>query len=195
MSLNLPVNSRPRQLLLASLAGAMLATRVGHVAGLPDASWAVFFLGGLYFGGWPAFLLLMAEAVGLDWLATQQFGVSAYCISPAYAFLPAAYGALWLGGAAFRRLATGENLRSLVLLAGCLLVAVSACFLLSDGSFYWLGGKVAQTSLAGWAANAARWYPLFLRAACEYVGAAAVLHTLITWLRRARVAGAPLAAR
>lgn len=184
-----------RRLIFLALAAAMLATRVGHVAGLPDASWAVFFLGGAYLGGATAFGLLLVEAAGLDALAILHYGVSDYCVSPAYAFLLPAYGALWFGGLQFRRHASGLGLRSLGLLAASVWASSTLCFLLSDGSFYWLSGLVAAPSLAGWAINAERWYLSFLEAPALYVAVAAALHLAIVFARRGAALGTAPGAR
>ncbi len=167
-----------------ALAAAMLGTRLGHFAGLPDASWAVFFAGGVYLRGARAFALLMIEAAGIDWLATQQLGISRYCISPAYAFLVPAYGSLWLGGGWFSLKPIRIQPSSLARLTVSLFTAVSLCFLLSDASFYWLSGRVIDQTVAGWLANDAIWYPAFLKTTFLYVGAAAVLHVALTRLRR-----------
>ena len=61
-----------RAIVLSLLALLMLATRshvFSHFTPVPDASWAVFFIGGFYLRGWGrwAFPLLMVLAVGIDW--------------------------------------------------------------------------------------------------------------------------------
>ncbi len=174
--------------LLAALAAAMFATRECHVGALPDASWAVFFLGGFYFSTSRAFLLLMAEAIAIDYVATQHLGISSYCISPAYVFLLPAHGALWFGGRWLRGHRSGLGIRSVSMLAASLFVAVSTCFLVSNGSFYWLSGRAATPTFAGWAANFGHWYFAFLSAPFAYVGMAAVLHVLAVSLIPARAA-------
>ena len=72
----------------------MIATRFHHFGTalhLPDASMALFFLGGL----WPrrhlAFAAFMALAVLLDWVSVSYAGVSDFCVTPAYSFLLPAY--------------------------------------------------------------------------------------------------------
>ena len=64
-------NNRQRATILALLAVLMVATRmhlpasITHFGPVPDASWAVFFIGGFYLRNWTrwAFPLLMALAV------------------------------------------------------------------------------------------------------------------------------------
>ena len=142
-----------------------------------DASWAVFFVAGFYLARqwrW-AFPLLMAEAVIIDLISVRHLGVSNYCVTLAYWFLVPSYGALWLGGSWLSRHAA-ISLRGAVLMTLSLVAAASVCFLISNGSFYWLGGRAAERSVAGWISNLSIWYGPFMRAPLMYVAIAAVLH-------------------
>jgi hypothetical protein len=173
--------------LLALLAIVMLATRShllsDHFGPLPDASWAVFFIAGFYLRGsarW-AFPALMALAVGIDYAVITGQGIGFwqhYCVSPAYWFLLPSYGALWLGGTWLRARYTGLHARELGLLVASAVVAASACYLLSNGSFYWLSASVPARSFAGWLENLGDWYLIFVRTTLVYVGVAAALHAL-----------------
>jgi hypothetical protein len=103
-----------------------------------------------------------------------------------------AYAAMWAGGALLRARSHGTGLRTLGWLCASLVVATSICFLVSNGSFYWLSDSVAAPSAAGWLQNLGDWYLPYLRTTAAYVGAAAVLHVIAA--RALRVAGyAPLA--
>jgi hypothetical protein len=170
------------------LALVMTATRVNHFAALPDASWAVFFVAGFYLRGSArsAFPLLIALAVLIDFVVITGQGIdfwSHYCVSAAYWFLLPAYFVLWLGGSVLRRLYAGLGVRELALAAGLLIAAVSACYLISNGSYYWLSdgwmtaGKVR--SFGGWLENLGDWYLPYLRTSAIYVGIAAALHIAI----------------
>lgn len=184
-------STKQRLGIFSILALVMAATRVNHFGALPDASWAVFFLGGFYLRGsarW-AFPLLMTEAVLVDFFVIRSSGMdfwSAYCVSAAYWCLIAAYGAMWLGGSALRRHARGFNLRSLGLAMLALVVAAATCHLIAQGSFYWLSDSVPQPrTVAGWLQNYADWFLPYLRTAAMYTTLAAVLHGLATQLLRA----------
>jgi hypothetical protein len=154
---------------LLLLAGAMLATRLHHFDHLPDASWAIFFLSGFYLYGARAFAVLMAEAVIIDYVATEHLGMSTYCLSIAYPFVLPAYATLWLGGRWAARHRYDELPRRVGWLIVCLLLSVSVCFLLTNASFYWLSGRAAHPTVAGWMAGFQRWYPYFLAVSCIYV--------------------------
>ena len=173
-----------------ALALAMAVTRIHHFDVLPDASWAIFFLAGFWLRGsarW-AFPLLMAEAVLVDFVVITQQGMnfwSQYCVSPAYWFLIAAYGALWLGGSWLARHQAGLRASSLGLAALALLVSEGVCYLLSNGSFYWLSPVTAAVrSMDGWFANLGDWYLPFLGTTAMYVAIGAVFHVLVTLLAR-----------
>jgi hypothetical protein len=160
-----------------------------------DASWGVLFLAGFWLRGqgrW-AFPLLIAEAVLVDYLVISGQGIdfwSHYCVSPAYWFLLPSYGALWLGGSWLAKHQQGLNLRTLGLAAGTLLVAEGVCYLISNGSFYWLSASVpAPRSLGAWSGNLGDWYLPFLAGTAVYVALGAVLHVLATQLAHAAQRG------
>ena len=176
--------------LFALLAIVMLATRINHFGALPDASWAVFFIAGFYLRGsgrW-AFPLLMALAVAIDYVVISSQGIaffSHYCVSTAYLFLLPAYAAPWLGGSWLRKHYSGAGSRELGLLAGSCVAAASLCFLLSNGSFYWISANVPVRSLGGWIQNMGDWYLSYLWTTLVYVGVAAVLHVAAVLALRA----------
>lgn len=176
--------------ILALLAVVMLATRINHFGAVPDASWAVFFIAGFYLRGWGrwAFPLLLALAVAIDYVVISGQGIafwSHYCVSTAYLFLLPAYAAPWLGGSWLRKHYAGPGLRELGLLAGSSVIAASLCFLLSNGSFYWISANVPSRSFGGWLANMGDWYLSYLGTTLVYVGVAAVLHVATVHAARA----------
>lgn len=84
--------SRPaeRAVFIAALL-AMTATRFHHTSDwlhLPDASMALFFLGGLALRRHRYFIGLLLMSVLIDWAAVTLAGVSDFCITAAYAALP-----------------------------------------------------------------------------------------------------------
>jgi len=183
--------------ILLTLALVMLGTRVNHFSAIPDASWALFFLGGFYLRGigrW-AFPLLMALAVAVDWYVITASGLDFwghYCVSAAYWFLVPSYLAMWFGGVFLRQQYDGLTTRSLVWLLASFVTSVSVCYLVSNGSFYWLSDSVANPTFAGWAKNLADWFLPYLYTASIYVAGATVVHSLVTLLGPAQ---APVAER
>ena len=89
----------PRQQLAVglALAGLMALTRGQHLGALgfaPDASWAVFFLAGVYLEPLWALPALMLLAFFLDLAAVTWGGVDGFCLTPAYLALVPAHALL-----------------------------------------------------------------------------------------------------
>jgi hypothetical protein len=165
-------------LLFAALVLVMLATRFKHfgdVLHLPDASMAIFFLGGLFLRKHWAFAVFILLAVGLDEVSIHYAGISDFCVTAAYAFLPLAYAALWYGGRLY-----SPHLRAAawpLVGAWCVaLISASLCFAISNGSFYWLGGRYASPHLAEYLERLWHWGPLFVRTTMAYVTTALVAY-------------------
>jgi hypothetical protein len=178
----------------AALALVMAATRI-HLSlfhhDIWDASWGIFFLAGFWLRGsarW-AFPLLMAEAVLIDYIVITNMGIdfwSHYCVSAGYWFLIPAYGALWMGGSWLAKHQHGITLSTLGMAVAVLLVAEAACYVISNGSFYWLSSHVpAPKSFAAWFANMGDWYLPFLQTTAVYAALGAVLHVLVVQMARA----------
>ncbi|NMW26026.1 hypothetical protein HFP05_17145, partial [Rhodanobacter denitrificans] len=67
-----------------------------------------------------------------------------------------------------------------------LVVSEAACYLISNGSFYWLSASVPlPRSAASWFTNLGDWYLPFLGTTVLYVGIGAALHVGVTLLAHA----------
>lgn len=190
--------------ILLVLALVMAATRIHHsflhhFDALPDASWGVFFLAGFWLRGsarW-AFPLMMIEAVLVDYVVITNQGMdfwSHYCVSVAYWFLIPAYFSLWLGGSLLAKYQRGLSLSTLGMAAVALLASVSVCYVISNGSFFWLSASVpaATRHFSGWLENLGDWYMPFLETTAVWVGLGAVMHVLAVQLTHVRQRGAQL---
>lgn len=139
-------DSRGEMTVLAALGVAIAATRMDHFGGalaLPDASLAAFFLAGLWLRASWAFPALLLVACGVDLAALAQAGLGADCLSPAYPFLIAAYGALWGAGRRCGTAAKQTVIQHIV-------VAVSAAaiaFVISNLSWFAFSGHFSGASL------------------------------------------------
>jgi hypothetical protein len=178
--------------LAIALAAVMIATRFHHFGTalhLPDASMALFFLGGLWLRRHLAFAGFIALAVALDWVSVSYAGVSDFCVTPAYSFLLPAYAVLWYAGRAWstRMARTPGRLAGAFGLAA---LAASVSFLISNGAFYWLGGRYAQPHLSEYLARAWQWGPLFVRTTLSYVAVALVAYWAMARLAATRHVGA-----
>src|SRR5690606_16416728 len=159
------LSTRPRamtatsqRLFVLSVLALLMAASRAHVFdhfSPPDASWAVFFVAGFALRGWGrwVFPLLMALAMGIDWMVISRQAASFwdhYCVSAASWGLVPAYGLLWAGGSWLRGRYTGASAAQAGRLLGAFLVAVVACQFITQGTFYWYSGVVAEPTVAGW---------------------------------------------
>lgn len=176
--------------LAACLVVLMAATRFHHEGtafAVPDASLAVFFLGGWYLRSVPAFAGYLLAAFAVDFLAIHYGGVSDYCISPAYGFLVPTYGVLWWAGrrAGIRADSTVPGMGRTVT---ALLIASTAAFVISNGSFFLLSGKVGgATGWVDYGRGVAAYYPGYLVSTFFYCGLVFVVKALtrVKWLAEA----------
>ena len=139
----------------------------GSAFSLPDASLIVFFLSGLFFNRLPLFIFLLCEAAAIDYVAITQFGVSAFCVSPAYVALIPTYGVMWLAGnycAKFKTLSRSEMYAQFVIL----FLGTSAAFLISNGSFFLFSGRYPNADFATYLSRVAMYYPPYLSAILIY---------------------------
>jgi hypothetical protein len=178
-------------MIVAGLMLAMSATRFNHFGSafcLPDASLAVFFLGGLYLARYArvsiaVFIVLLLQAGLMDYYATSVQGVSDWCITPAYWFLIPTYGSLWFVGRWFALRHTLEG-KGLVLLAFLAWAANSFAFLLSNASFYWVSGRVNEMTMAEYASRVSAYYVSYVSMSMLYIACAVGIHILFTVLSK-----------
>ncbi|GAB3058731.1 hypothetical protein GCM10027214_24160 [Stenotrophomonas tumulicola] len=175
-----PITTTQRATALTCLVLLMAATRLNHFAAIPDASWAVFFIGGFYLRAWTrwAFPLLMALAVLVDWVVIHRAGLDFwqhYCVSPGYWMLLPAYFAMWAGGMLLGHGYQGAHWSTLGKAALLLLASVAVCHLFAQGGFYWTTRNVASPTVGGWLQNYADWFGPYLGTAALYAGLAAAL--------------------
>jgi len=172
----------PSLRIVLPLAALLALTRYHYFASLPDATLAVFLLAGFYLRS-PWWLgLFIAEAALVDYIAINFAGVSNWCVTPAYALLIPAYAIPWLGGRLYHQLHRWEW-HTLFPLVGVVLASVTAAFLVSDGSFYFLSGYFPELSWSGYAGHFATYYPYYLVGTAIYVAVATLLHVGVHSIR------------
>lgn len=190
----LTLSNRNQILIGAVLVLLLVATRSEHFAtlhSLPGASWAVFFLAGVYLR--PVWILpaVLVFVWGLDFapfllsgasLAEIANGGRAYCLTPAYVFLLPAYAALWFAGRWYAHQYRFEW-RTLLPLSTAALAGAVVCELFSSGGFYFVSGRFAEATLAEFGARLVTYFPRDLQSLAFYVGLAAVVHALFGLIR------------
>jgi hypothetical protein len=193
----LVLRSQTQLIIGITLAVLMAVTRGYHfdfLSQLPSASWAAFFLAGVYVGSHWMFLALLAEAAGLDVIAVTWGGVDNFCMSPAYIFLLPAYGALW-GVGRWYASRHHEGLMTLLPMTMSVLVGASLCGVLSGGGFYFYSGRFQDTDMGEFGDRLIRFFPYELSSLVFYVGAAVILHLAIYAATRVTAVSAATAAR
>lgn len=166
---------------VAALISLMAMTRYNHFGSsvaLPDASYAVFFLGGLFLGrmrgAMVVLALLLAEAALVDYYAINFRDVSAWCVTSAYGFLVFSYAALWFVGRWYapRHNLTGKGLLGLLATA---MAAGSLAFVIANASFYLLAGYFGSMSVVEFASRVAQYYGSYVEVAVFYIGCAVII--------------------
>jgi hypothetical protein len=176
------LNKTNQILVGVALTALLVATRGHHFASLtnlPSASLAVFFLAGFYLRRSWVFAGLLATAALIDFSAITFGGVSSFCVTPAYALLVPAYGAVWLAG---RWFATRYSFSwpALAPLATSLMTGAAPSELFSSGGFYFFGGRFADPTLVEFGARLAKYFPQVLSGYLFWIGVAAVVHIALT---------------
>ena len=169
-------------LILVALMSATRFYHFGTALHLPDASLAVFLLAGFLVRSPRLLAVLLLLAGGIDYLAITQFGVSDYCVSPAYGFLAPIYALLWATGRYAAQVRNGVKLVALAF------GSVSVAFVLSNATFFAFSGRYADLGAAAYAQAVAQYYVPYLSSAAMYLLPAALLSVIF----RARF---PVAAR
>lgn len=179
--------------IFAALAALMAATRFDHfgsAVALPDASLAVFFLGGLFLAlsaraSVAAFAALILQAGLIDYYATSVQGISDWCMTPAYWFLIPTYGSLWLVG---RWLFLRQSMegKGLIVLAVVAWAANSFAFVFSNTVFYLFSERFADMSAIEYASRVAQYYGSYVSVALLYIACAVALHIALDMMVRQR---------
>lgn len=179
-------------MVLPALMLLMALTRFDHFGSalmLPDASLAVFFLGGLYLArsplALPAFAVLLIEAGLVDYYAIAVRGVSDWCVTPAYGFLMVVYAVMWFAGRGFapRFTLSRKGMFGLFAVAG---LSGAIAFVLSNASFYLFAGRFGEMAMLDYVSRVSAYFGSYVLAALFYVACAATVHLLINQFGHAR---------
>lgn len=160
-----------RLLILLWLGIALAVTRTTHFGTseiLPDASLAVFLLGGLLLGRVCGFAVLMAAAFGADVMSAQTAEQAGWCLTPAYWGLVPTYATLWLTGRWLDKRHRAGRL-DIVQAAGVSGAAIVVAFVISNFTWFAFSNTVNAMSLADFALTVAKYFPSYLGSAMLYL--------------------------
>ena len=169
----------------AGLVLLMILTREYHFSSLhslPGASWAIFFLAGLYLRAiWPlAGLFILTWA--LDFSAYTWGGASSFCLTSSYVFLLPAYSALWYAGSWYARRYQFEW-QTLLPLSLSLMTGAAVCELFSSGGFYFFSGRFEETTLIEFGQRLVQYFPHYVGSLVFYIGMAAAIHIMFKFIQ------------
>lgn len=169
----------------AGLVLLMILTREYHFSSLhslPGASWAIFFLAGLYLRAiWPLvglFILTWA----LDFSAYTWGGASSFCLTSSYVFLLPAYSALWYAGNWYARRYQFEW-NTLLPLSLSLMTGAAVCEIFSSGGFYFFSGRFEETTLIEFGQRLVQYFPHYVGSLVFYIGIAVAIHIMFTFIQ------------
>jgi len=168
-------------IVFAVVALVMLATRshsLSQYIHLPDTSLASFFVLGFLVRRVAAFGALFLLGFAIDVVVINRFGQSDFCFTPAYWMLVPAYGTMWLAGR-FAQNRWGARAAALPTMAALLVAATFLSELFSSGGFYFLGGRFADPTVAGFLPRLVRYFPPTLWATLGWSGLAAAAVALL----------------
>lgn len=180
----LKLSTAQRLGLLLALVAMIASTRMSHFGTanlLPDASLAVFLLGGLMLGRACGFTALMLAAFGLDIYSAQTATEVGWCFTPAYVGLIPTYGALWLTGMA---LAQHQRFAKPLIALPVSMIAVGLAFVISNAFWFTMSGQFADMSAMEFSLRVAQYFPPYLGSAMLYLAPALIAAAL--W-RKSRV--------
>lgn len=164
----MPKNLSQRLLILLALAIAIFATRSTHFGTsdiLPDASLAVFLVGGLLLQRSCGFAVLLAAAFGADVLSAKTAVEAGWCLTPAYWGLIPTYGVLWLAGRWLGRQGSPSFVRD----AGISMAVIALAFIISNATWYAFSGTIADMGVFEFASAVLKYFLPYFGSAMIYL--------------------------
>ena len=155
----------------ATLAFFMLLTRGSHVltaVSLPDASLALFLLGGMLLkrGNW--FAAFIALAVAIDFGAATVDTQQGFCISNGYWGLVPTYALMWLGGRWLSKLTDAFSALPYAIVG---LSTTVIAFIISTQTYYLFSGRFPNTGLLQTIQYGWEYLPDYVGFTAMYLGA------------------------
>jgi uncharacterized membrane protein YeaQ/YmgE (transglycosylase-associated protein family) len=141
--------------LLAGLFILMILTRGSHITtpySLPDASLAIFLIGGIYLKNFRFFIALFLLGLFIDFGASALNPKLGFCLTNGYWGLIPAYASLWICGYFLKK---QKYLQKLSIFIPSISVAVVVAFLISTHTYYLFSGRfgspsITESLLHGW---------------------------------------------
>ncbi|OAM51832.1 hypothetical protein A7981_10240 [Methylovorus sp. MM2] len=170
--------------IFAGLAFFMLLTRGSHAltaVAFPDASLAIFLLGGLFLGRAVWFVAFFVLASLIDFGAAALDPMQGFCLTDGYWGLIPAYAVMWMGG---RFLGKQQNPFAVMPYSIVSVVTTLAAFVISTQAYYLFSGRfpnhgMQETIQYGW-----NYLPTYLGYTMMYF---AIIWATAQLIRRVRI--------
>ncbi|MCX7191771.1 MAG: hypothetical protein NTY58_05400 [Candidatus Methylopumilus sp.] len=157
-------------LFLIILSLVLILTRGSHITtfySLPDASLALFLVGGIYLKNIRFFLALFLLGLVIDFGASAFDPKLGFCLTNGYWGLIPAYGVLWLSG---YFLHNKKSIQKLSIFIPIVSIAIILAFIISTQTYYMFSGRFGNPSffesvLHGW-----EYLPQYFLSSFAYIG-------------------------
>jgi len=148
----------------------MILTRGSHITtlySLPDASLALFLIGGIYLGNIRFFITFFLLGLFIDFGAAAFDPKLGFCFTKSYLGLIPAYASLWVSGYFLNQ---RKFLQKLSIFIPFVSIAVILAFLISTQTYYLFSGRfgnpsVLESILHGW-----DYLPQYFLSSFTYIG-------------------------
>jgi len=157
-------------LFLIILSLVLILTRGSHITtfySLPDASLALFLVGGIYLKNIRFFLALFFLGLVIDFGASAFDPKLGFCLTNGYWGLIPAYGVLWVSG---YFLYHEKSIQKLSIFMPIVSIAIILAFIISTHTYYMFSGRFGNPSffesvLHGW-----EYLPQYFLSSFAYIG-------------------------
>ena len=156
--------------LLAGLFILMILTRGSHITSsysLPDASLAIFLIGGVYLKNIRFFIALFLVGLFVDFGAAALDPKLGFCLTKGYWGLIPTYAVLWFCGCYFYQ---RERLQKLSIFIPIVSVAIILAFIISTQTYYLFSERFGNPNLLKSIFHGWEYFPQYFMASFCYTG-------------------------
>ena len=147
MTIKYPKINSQESFLILALSFLMILTRGSHITtlyALPDASLALFLIGGIYLQNIRFFVTLFLLGLFIDFGAAALDPKLGFCLTKGYWGLIPAYAILWMSGCFLNQ---RKFLQKLSIFIPFVSIAIMLAFLISTQTYYLFSGRFGSPSI------------------------------------------------
>jgi hypothetical protein len=157
-------------LFLIILSLVLILTRGSHITtfySLPDASLALFLVGGIYLKNIRFFLALFLLGLVIDFGASAFDPKLGFCLTNGYWGLIPAYGVLWLSGYFLNH---KKLIQKLSIFISIVSIAIILAFIISTQTYYMFSGRFGNPSFFESVFHGWEYLPQYFLSSFAYIG-------------------------